>query len=117
LPELSSARLLASDSGTPLPRRLEAFEDVLDSDVGGTSLTRARNLGREIGRRQIFLKFEGGNPTGRQKERIAFAQTMDALRRGYDAVTVTTCGNYGAATALAASVACIAAERRRASRE
>jgi threonine synthase len=104
-PELSSARSLASDSGSELHDRLEAFEDVLDSDVGDTSLSRARNLEREIGLRQIYLKFDGGNPTGTQKDRIAFAQAMDALRRGFDAVTVATCGNYGAATALAASVA------------
>jgi threonine synthase len=104
-PELSSARSLASDPEAPLYRRLEAFEDVVDSDVGDTSLNRARNLEREISLRQIYLKFDGGNPSGTQKDRIAFAQAMDALRRGFDAVTVATCGNYGAAMALAASVA------------
>jgi threonine synthase len=30
---------------------------------------------------------------------------MDALRRGYEAITVATCGNYGVAVALAASLA------------
>jgi threonine synthase len=30
---------------------------------------------------------------------------MDALRRGFDAITVATCGNYGAAIALAAYLA------------
>ena len=55
--------------------------------------------------RQIFLKFEGGNPSGTQKDRIAFAQALDALRRGYDALTVATCGNYGVATAMAAKMA------------
>ena len=103
-PELNAARFVASDSGSALHRRLEAFEDIVDSDVGDTSLNRARNLEREIGLRQIYLKFDGGNPTGTQKDRIAFAQAMDALRRGFDAVTVATCGNYGAAMALAASV-------------
>jgi threonine synthase len=103
-PELNAARVLASDSGSALLQRLEAFEDIVDSDVGDTSLNRARNLEREIGLRQIYLKFDGGNPTGTQKDRIAFAQAMDALRRGFDAVTVATCGNYGAAMALAASV-------------
>jgi len=57
-----------------------------------------------VGLRQIYLKFEGGNPTGTQKDRIAFAQAYDALRRGFEAVTVATCGNFGAAMALAASV-------------
>jgi threonine synthase len=30
---------------------------------------------------------------------------MDAIRRGFDAITVATCGNYGVAVALAASMA------------
>jgi threonine synthase len=68
-------------------------------------LSRARNIEREFGLRQVFLKFEGGNPTGTQKDRIAFAQAMDALRRGFDTITVATCGNYGAAMAFAASTA------------
>jgi threonine synthase len=58
-----------------------------------------------MGFRQIYLKFEGGNPTGTQKDRIAFAQVMDALRRGFDTITMATCGNYGVAVALAASLA------------
>ena len=69
------------------------------------SSSRARNVEREVGLRQIYLKFEGDNPTGTQKDRIAFAQAMDALRRGFDAMTVATCGNYGVAVALAASLA------------
>jgi threonine synthase len=104
-PELSDQREIASDPGRPIEQRLEAFEDIFDSEVGDTSLVRARNVERAIGLRQLFLKFDGGNPTGTQKDRIAFAQVQDALRRGFDTVTVATCGNYGAAVALAASVA------------
>jgi threonine synthase len=85
--------------------RLEAYEDIIDSEVGDTSLLRARNSEREFGFRQLYLKFEGSNPTGTQKDRIAFAQAMDALRRGYDTVTLATCGNYGAAVALATATA------------
>jgi len=103
--EIETQRRLASDPKQPLERRLEAFEDIIDSEVGDTQLLRARNIERHVGLRQIFLKFEGGNPTGTQKDRIAFAQAMDALRRGFDAMTVATCGNYGAAVALAASLA------------
>jgi threonine synthase len=66
---------------------------------------RARNIEREHTLRQLYLKFDGGNPTGTQKDRIAFAQAMDALRRGFDSVTGATCGNYGAALAMAASFA------------
>jgi threonine synthase len=104
-PELTSLSKMASDKTRPLEERLESFEIILDSEVGDTSLTRGRNIEREIGLRQIYLKFEGGNPTGTQKDRIAFAQALDALRRGYDEITVASCGNYGAAIALAASLA------------
>lgn len=90
-----------------LPRldRVVYYEDIMNIEVGDTSLSRARNLERELGIRQLYLKFEGGNPTGTQKDRIAFAQCHDALRRGYDIITVATCGNYGASIALAAQLA------------
>jgi threonine synthase len=103
--ELEEQRKISADSKITLDERLEAYEDIFDSEVGDTSLVRARNIEREVGLRQIFLKFEGGNPTGTQKDRIAFAQAMDALRRGFDTITMATCGNYGVATALAASFA------------
>jgi len=104
-PELELQRKIASDKDRSLEDRLEAYEDIIDSEIGDTNLSRARNIEREYGIRQIFLKFEGSTPTGTQKDRIAFAQVMDALRRGYDTVTVATCGNYGAAISLASSIA------------
>jgi threonine synthase len=103
--ELAAVRLICADVSRPLQERLEAYEDVFESEVGDTILTRARNIEREVGLRQIYLKFEGDNPSGTQKDRIAFAQAMDALRRGYDSITVATCGNYGVAVAVAASLA------------
>ena len=109
-PELELQRLVAADKNRILGQRLEAFEDIIDSEIGDTNLTRARNIEREFGLRQIYLKFEGSTPTGTQKDRIAFAQVMDALRRGYDTVTVATCGNYGAAISLAASIAGVECE-------
>ncbi len=102
---VAAQRGIVADKSLDLSRRLEAFEDVIDSELGDTNLVRARNIEREVGLRQIFLKFEGGNPTGTQKDRIAFAQALDALRRGFDGVTIATCGNYGVAMALAASLA------------
>jgi len=104
-PELETQKLIAADRNADLVERLEAFEDITESEIGDTTLTRARNIEREVGFRQIFLKFEGGNPTGTQKDRIAFAQAMDAVRRGFDGITLASCGNYGAAVALAASMA------------
>jgi threonine synthase len=103
--DVEEQRQIAADHDTDLEKRLEAYEDIIDSEVGDTSLVRARNIEREMGFRQLFLKFEGGNPTGTQKDRIAFAQAMDALRRGFDTLTVATCGNYGVAVAMAARLA------------
>ena len=103
--DVNRQRKISADLSRPLDERLEAYEDIIDSEVGDTAFIRARNIERETGLRQIFLKFEGGNPTGTQKDRIAFAQAMDALRRGFDTITVATCGNFGVAQALAASLA------------
>jgi threonine synthase len=105
--DVNRQREITSDLSRPLEERLEAYEDIIDSEVGDTAFIRARNIERETGLRQIFLKFEGGNPTGTQKDRIAFSQAMDALRRGFDTITVATCGNFGVAQALAASLATI----------
>jgi threonine synthase len=96
---------IASDPNISVEERIEAYENIFDSEVGDTTLLRVRNIERETGCRQLYLKFEGGNPTGTQKDRIAFIQVADAMRRGFDAITVATCGNYGAAVALASSIA------------
>lgn len=97
--------LVARDAARPLAERLEAFEDLVDSEVGDTTFTRARNIERTSGLRQLWIKFEGGNPTGTHKDRIAHAQVADAMRRGYEAITVASCGNYGAAMSVAATAA------------
>jgi threonine synthase len=93
------------DKNWSLIDRMESYEDIINLEVGDTSFTRARNLERDKGIRQLILKFEGNNPTGTQKDRIAFNQCHDALRRGFDTITVASCGNYGASVALAARLA------------
>lgn len=93
------------DKSHRLEDRLEAYEFLTDMEVGDTPLIRARHIEREFNIRQIFLKFEGGNPTGTQKDRIAFAQCRDAIRRGFEVLALATCGNYGVACALAAKYA------------
>ena len=104
---VAEQRRIVADLSLPREERIEAYEDIIDSEVGDTNMSRGRNVERDIGLRQIFLKFEGGNPTGTQKDRIAFAQAKDAMRRGFDTFTVATCGNYGVAAALAASLAAL----------
>ena len=108
-PKLSpAARPLAAraaDPALPLPERLAAFDALVARDVGDTGLHRARGLERELGLSRLYLKYEGDNPTGTQKDRIAFAQVRDALARGKAVVSLATCGNYGVAVALACQAA------------
>ncbi len=107
--KVSSEAMLLSDivknNSRSLTERLASFEDIMNLEVGDTSLTRAKAIEREFGIRQVFLKYEGDNPTGTQKDRIAFAQVYDALRRQYTTISLATCGNYGVAVALATSLA------------
>ncbi|MGD8297515.1 MAG: hypothetical protein PVG67_14040 [Desulfobacterales bacterium] len=91
--EVDEKKKISENPELPMESRLEAYEDIFDSEVGDTSLVRARNIEREVGLRQIYLKFEGGNPTGTQKDRIAFAQAMDALRRCCRCACRRLCGS------------------------
>jgi len=61
-----------------------------------------RNVGRELNIKKLFAKFEGGNPTGTQKDRVAYQQVYDAFQKGFDTIAIGTCGNYGTAIANAA---------------
>lgn len=104
----SEARKLSAfvcDHTNSLVDRLESYEDIISLEVGDTGLGRAKTLEREFDLRQLYIKYEGDNPTGTQKDRIAFAQLYDALRREYDTVSLATCGNYGVAMALASNLA------------
>jgi len=103
--EVKSLSDMVKDETLSLVDRIESFEDIISLEVGDTSLNRARNLERELNIRQLYIKYEGENPTGTQKDRIAFAQVHDAFRRDYDIISLASCGNYGAAVAFAAYLA------------
>lgn len=96
---------MVKNPGLSLVDRIEAFEDIMSIEIGDTSLNRARNLERELNIRQLYIKYEGENPSGTQKDRIAFAQVHDALRRNYSVISLATCGNYGVAVAFASYLA------------
>ena len=106
--EVRSLSEQVQDRSLSLVDRIECFEDIISLEVGDTSLNRVRNLERELNIRQLYIKYEGENPSGTQKDRIAFAQVHDAFRRGYDVVALATCGNFGVAMAYAAYLAGIA---------
>jgi threonine synthase len=80
------------------------MEGQKDSDDDGGPLIRGRELERVLGIRRIYLDFEGRNPTGTHKDRIAEEHAKRAAEEGYSAITVGTCGNYGVAIAYYAKV-------------
>lgn len=103
--EVNNLSELVKDKSLSMVDRIESFEDIVNMEVGDTSLNRARNLERELNIRQLYIKYEGENPSGTQKDRIAFAQVHDAFRRRYSVISLATCGNYGVAVSFAARLA------------
>jgi len=71
-----------------------------DGLVGGTIFVRSRNIELLIPCERLFLKFEGGNPTGTQKDRVSTAVVQNAAKMGYDEIGIGTCGNFGASLAF-----------------
>jgi threonine synthase len=69
-----------------------------------TPLVRAPRLERLLGVGAVWLKWEGANPTGTHKDRIAVASHDDAHARGADTMALATCGNFGTAVARACSM-------------
>ncbi|MEM3446645.1 MAG: pyridoxal-phosphate dependent enzyme [Candidatus Korarchaeum sp.] len=65
---------------------------------------RARSIQIGEGWKRIYVKWEGDNPTGTQKDRAAFTHVRRAIEQGYDTVTVGTCGNFGVALAYFADL-------------
>lgn len=67
--------------------------------IGRTVFLRSRNIEPLTGCRRLYLKFEGGNPTGTQKDRAALACLALAREMGFDTLAIATCGNFGASFA------------------
>lgn len=103
--EVKSLSDSVKDESLSMVDRIECFDDIISLEIGDTSLNRARNLERQLNIRQLYIKYEGENPSGTQKDRIAFAQVHDAFRREYPVISLATCGNYGVAVAFAAYLA------------
>lgn len=71
-------------------------EELIRHGIGDTVLTHSRNTEKLLNLNNIFLKFEGGNPTGTMKDRAAYACLKVARERGFDSLAIASCGNFGA---------------------
>lgn len=86
-----------------LARPGEAFPITLGE--GATPLVHARRLGAELGLEALFLKVEGGNPTGSFKDRGMALAINRALAAGARAVVCASTGNTSASAAAYAAAA------------
>ena len=78
---------------------LAAEGPVVTLGEGDTPLVRAA-LARELGiAAELYLKYEGANPTGSFKDRGMTVAVTDALRRGATAVICASTGNTSASVA------------------
>ena len=72
---------------------------------GGTPLIHARRLGEALGLRELYLKYEGTNPTGSFKDRGMVLAVNRALTAGARAVVCASTGNTSASAAAYAAAA------------
>jgi threonine synthase len=70
--------------------------ELISHGIGDTIFTRSRNVEQLLGYSNIYIKFEGGNPTGTMKDRAAYACLRVAKESGYGEVVIASCGNFGA---------------------
>ena len=70
---------------------------------GETPLLDCPALARQLGVRELTLKFEGANPTGTVKDRSSATAIGGALQFGFGAVSVVSTGNAGSSIAAYAA--------------
>ncbi len=70
--------------------------ELIAHGIGDTIFTRSRNLEQLLGFSNVYLKFEGGNPTGTMKDRAAYACLRVAKEKGFGELAIASCGNFGA---------------------
>jgi threonine synthase len=99
-PVLSDLR--PSDWSDHRERQLKLKRQTWQVMVGNTIFLEARNLAPILGCERVYLKFEGSNPTGTQKDRIAMILADQTITSGLEGITTATCGNFGVAVAHAA---------------
>jgi threonine synthase len=107
-------RPLDRSSGAARPRTIWRWHEMMPvedpSDVvtlgeGGTPLLRADRLGGSSGFTDLWIKDEGGNPTGSFKARGLSAAVSRAKELGHTKIAIPTAGNAGGAAAAYAAKA------------
>ncbi len=74
-------------------------------DEGNTPLRLLRKLGRQLDLNNLYVKDESRNPTWSYKDRLCSVAVTKAVEDGAEAITISSTGNHGAATAAYAAAA------------
>jgi threonine synthase len=94
-----------------MPGLIDRFRDrlpfgpddpVISLNEGSTPLVPAPRIGERVGA-EVYLKFEGANPTGSFKDRGMTCAVSDAVRDGAEAVLCASTGNTAASLAAYAA--------------
>jgi len=88
---------------------LPVNDDVVDVGTGFTPLTKADNLGRELGLDRLYVKNDCVNPTYSFKDRPVSVAVTKAIEIGFDTVACASTGNLAASVAAHAARANIRA--------
>ena len=75
----------------------------VDLDEGSTPLVASRNIGRALGLKQLYFKYEGLNPTGSFKDRGMVVAVAKALEAGSQVFICASTGNTSASMAAYAA--------------
>ncbi len=78
------------------------FEDnerIVSLDEGGTPLYKCERLGKWLGAKDVYIKYEGANPTGSFKDRGMSVGITKALKIGVKGVACASTGNTAASLA------------------
>ncbi|MFW9996367.1 MAG: pyridoxal-phosphate dependent enzyme [Candidatus Odinarchaeota archaeon] len=100
---IDEARVWKSASKPALVADQKLHRTRIQRLAGNTTFTESRNIAKMIPCERLYLKFEGNNPTGTQKDRISLALAELAASQSFDGIATATCGNFGAAIAHAAN--------------
>jgi threonine synthase len=82
---------------------LPSYTQTVSLLEGNTPLIRVSNLSRQLGDFELFIKYEGLNPTGSFKDRGMTAAVSEALGRGATTVICASTGNTAASAAAYAA--------------
>lgn len=75
----------------------------VDLDEGSTPLVPSRNIGRALGLKHLYFKYEGLNPTGSFKDRGMVVAVAKALEAGSKVLICASTGNTSASMAAYAA--------------